>query len=240
MIGTILNTAGILIGGIAGLSRRRTFSAAAESNLRVVLGAFTVFYGLRLTWLGLGGSLGQILKQLVIAVLALMLGKLAGRGLRLQRMSNQLGRGARAAIDGVRPQDPRRLSAGFQACATLFCAAPLGLTGALVDGLSGYYYPLGIKAVVDGMATMSFVLVFGPGAMLSALPVLALQGTLTLVCRVLLKPPLEAHNLADSVNAVAGLLVFSVALIILGLKKIGLADYLPSLAVAPLLTWLWK
>jgi hypothetical protein len=55
-----------------------------------------------------------------------------------------------------------------------------------------------------------------------------------------LKPFLEAHNLADSVNAVGGLLVFSVALVILRLKRIQLADYLPSLVFAPLLTWLWR
>jgi hypothetical protein len=240
MIGTILNVVGILIGGIAGLSRRRAFGPAAESNLRVILGVFTVYYGLRLAWLGLGGSFGQILKQVFIAVLALTIGKLAGRSLRLQPMSNHLGRRARQRIDAARPEDPRRLSEGFKACASLFCAAPLGVVGALEDGLSDYFYPLGVKGAMDGLATMSFVLVFGRGAMLSALPVLALQGTLTLVCRQFLKPFLEAHNLAASVNAVGGLLVFSVALVILDLKRIQLADYLPSLVFAPLLTWLWK
>lgn len=240
MIGTILNVAGILVGGIAGLIRRRAFSPAAESNLRVVLGVFTVYYGLRLTWLGLGGSFGQVLKQVFIAVLALSIGKLAGQSLRLQPMSNHLGRRARQRIDAARPEDPRRSSEGFKACAALFCAAPLGVVGAMEDGLSEYFYPLGVKGAMDGLATMSFVVVFGRGAMLSALPVLALQGTLTLVSRQFLKPFLEAHNLADSVNAVGGLLVFSVALVILGLKRIQLADYLPSLVLAPLLTWLWK
>jgi uncharacterized membrane protein YqgA involved in biofilm formation len=264
MIGTLLNVAGILIGGIAGLYRRRTLSPGAESNLRVILGAFTVYYGLRLTWLSLGGSLGHIFKQVFIAVLALILGKLAGRSLRLQSMSNHLGRAARQRIDAARPEDPsgltcgpgacsagtpasaggttpkRRLSEGFKVCATLFCAAPLGLVGALEDGLCQYFYPLGVKAAMDGLATMSFVRVFGPGAMVSALPVLAFQGTITLGSRQFLSPFLEGHNLADSVNAVGGLLVFSVALVVLGLKKIHLADYLPSLALAPLLTWLWK
>jgi len=36
------------------------------------------------------------------------------------------------------------------------------------------------------------------------------------------------------------MLVFCVALIILELKKVELADYLPSLLIAPLLTWLWR
>jgi uncharacterized membrane protein YqgA involved in biofilm formation len=46
--------------------------------------------------------------------------------------------------------------------------------------------------------------------------------------------------LIDSINATDGLLIFSVALIILQHKKVAVAEYLPSLALAPLLTrWLW-
>ena len=76
--------------------------------------------------------------------------------------------------------------------------------------------------------------------MLAALPVLAFQGTITLVCAQYLKSFLEAHSLVDPVNAAGGLLVFSVALVILQLKKIELADYLPSLAFAPLLAWICR
>jgi uncharacterized membrane protein YqgA involved in biofilm formation len=45
------------------------------------------------------------------------------------------------------------------------------------------------------------------------------------------------HDLINPINAVGGLLVFSVALVMLGLKRIELADYLPSLVIAPLLAW---
>jgi len=45
--------------------------------------------------------------------------------------------------------------------------------------------------------------------------------------------------LTAAVNATGGLLIFSVALVILQLKKIALADYLPSLVYAALIKWLW-
>jgi uncharacterized protein len=240
MIGTALNVAGILIGGVTGLARRKPLSPAHESFVKVALGAFTVFYGLRLTWISLNGSFLQILKQLLIAVIALMLGKMTGRLLRLQKWSNRLGRDARERIAAVKPADPRRLGDGFNICAALFCAAPLAILGPVQDGLSEYYYPLAIKAIIDGLATMGFVLLFGWGVMLAALPVLAFQGTITLVCAQLLKPVLETHSLVDSVNATGGLLVFCVALVILELKKVELADYLPSLAFAPLLAWMLR
>ena len=41
-------------------------------------------------------------------------------------------------------------------------------------------------------------------------------------------------------KAVGGLLVFCVAMVILELKRFELADYLPSLAVAPLVAWIWS
>jgi uncharacterized membrane protein YqgA involved in biofilm formation len=239
MIGTLLNVAGILVGGVIGLARRGPVSPARESFFRVVLGVFAVFYGLRLTWLSLNGSAGQITKEVIIAIVAMMLGRVTGRFLCLQTLSNHLGQVARTAIAEARPGDPARVGAGFKTAAALYCAAPLGILGSLQDGLTHYAYPLGVKALMDGLATMGFVPVFGWGVMLAALPVLAVQGTITLLSAHLLEPFLRAHSLLDSVNAVGGLLVFSVALVILGIKKLALTDYLPSLIFAPLITWLW-
>jgi uncharacterized protein len=240
MIGTALNVAGILIGGLAGVVRRKPLSPVNESFFKVALGVFTVFYGLRLTWISLNGTFLQILKQLLIAVLALMLGKMAGRLLHLQKMSNRLGQQARERIAAIKPAESRQLSEGFKTCAVLFCAAPLAILGSVQDGLSGYYYPLAVKAVMDGLATMGFVSLFGWGVIFAALPVLVFQGTITLVCAQYLKPLLETHGLVDPVNAAGGLLVFSVALVILQLKKIELADYLPSLIFAPLIAWVCR
>jgi uncharacterized protein len=240
MIGTVLNAVGILVGGFVGLTRRKPLSPANESFFKVGLGVFTVFYGLQLTWISVSGSFLQVTKQLVIAVLALMLGKMTGRLMRLQHMSNHLGRQARERIGATRPGDPSQLGEGFKTCAALFCAAPLAILGSVQDGLAGYYYPLAVKAVMDGLATLGFVLLFRWGVLFAALPVLVFQGTITLLCAQFLKPFLEAHGLVDSVNAAGGLLVFSVALVILELKKIELADYLPSLVFAPLLAYVCR
>lgn len=237
MIGTILNVLGIAVGAIAGITRRQPLSASTDSMFKVMLGVFTVFYGLRLSWLSLNGSPTQVLKQILILIISLSLGKMLGRLARVQSFSNQLGRTARDLITRADPSDPNRVSNGFKTCAALYCAAPLGILGAVQDGLSGYFFPLAIKGVMEGVATMGFVGLFGWGVALAALPVLAFQGSISLACLYVLRPFLVEHGLVDSINATGGLLVFSVALVILGLKKIELAEYLPSLAVAPILTW---
>jgi uncharacterized membrane protein YqgA involved in biofilm formation len=236
LIGTLLNVAGILIGGIVGLIRRKPLSVAQESWFKVAIGAFTVFYGLRLAWSSLSGSFAHFVRQLIITVVALMLGKMIGGVLRLQKGSNRLGQKAKEMITIASTSSHHNAADGFKTCALLYCAAPLGMFGAVSDGLSGYYYPLAVKAVIDGLATLGFVLMFGWTAILSALPVLALQGTITLGCTRLAQNFSQHQDILLSVNAVAGLLVFAVALVILQLKKIELADYLPSILLAPVLT----
>jgi uncharacterized membrane protein YqgA involved in biofilm formation len=239
MIGTALNAAGILVGGTAGLLRPKPLSPATESFWKVTLGVFTVFYGLRLTWQSLNGSFSQILKQLLIAILALSLGRWTGWLLRLQTLSNRLGRTARERINAEALESPKSPNEGFKLCAVIFCASPLGIVGAVEDGVGSYYYPLAVKAVMDGLAAMGLARLFGWSVTLAALPVLAFQGTITLVCAGWVGPFLHQHGLTDAVNATAGLLIFSVALVILQLKKVALADYLPSLVYAALIKWLW-
>jgi uncharacterized membrane protein YqgA involved in biofilm formation len=109
--------------------------------------------------------------------------------------------------------------------------------GAVSDGLSGYFQPLIIKAVMDGLATMAFARMFGWSVVLSALPVLACQGTITLLSRWLAQH--LSLPMIQSIDATSGLLIFCVALVILELKKLDLADYLPSLVFGPLITLLW-
>lgn len=244
--GAILNAAGIIIGGLVGLMRTTPLSAQSQAFFKVALGVFTVFYGLRLTWLSVNGPFPVIVKQLVIAALAVMLGKLLGRLLHFQKASNALGQYARRLIEHTKPDDPQRYGNGLNACAILFCAAPLGILGAVQDGLPpgadglGYYYTLAVKGLMDGLAMTGFVVLFGAGAMLAALPVFVFQGSITLACNFYVEPFLRLNGLLDSVNAVGGLIVCTVGLVIFEFKRVELADFLPSLVVAPLITWLWK
>ena len=74
----------------------------------------------------------------------------------------------------------------------------------------------------------------------AALPVLVFQGTISLSCALWIGPFLREHGLLGSFQATGGLLIFSVALVILNLKKVALADYMPSLIYAPLISWVWR
>ena len=239
MIGTILNAAGILIGGLVGVVTSRQIAPIHQSILKAILGILVVYLGLSMTWDAMNGSFLHRMKQLAIVILALMLGRIIGRTLRLQKTLNRLGQIAKEKFSSAKPGDSNRLSEGFITCTLLFCVGPMALLGAVQDGLRGDYRTLALKSVIDGLSTLAFSKVFGWGVMLSVIPVVAYQGTITLLAKAA-TPLLANQALLDSINATGGLLVFCIALIILELKKIELADYLPSLAWAPFIAWLWK
>jgi len=244
VIGAILNAAAIVLGGLLGLLLRKPLALSIQMFFKVALGTGAMFVGLRLTWLSLDGGWGQMLQQGLIACLALMLGSWLGRRLRVQASLNHLGQLAKQLIEATRSDARHRFNHGMNACTILFCAAPLGVVGAIQDALPvvagqpGYFYPLAIKALMDGLAAMGFAMMFGSGAIVSAVPVFVCFGTITMATSIYLQPWLRAHELLNSVNAVGGLIVCTVGVVIFEIRRVPLADYLPALVLAPLFTWL--
>jgi len=236
VIGAFLNALGILLGALWGLARREPPSAALQKYFQSALGAGIAFCGFQLLWQNVSGNFFAILKQIFIAVLAVVLGNWLGKILALQKISNHLGRYAAARLGGGTASAPPRAGDGLVATTILFCAAPLGIVGAVTDGLADYFLPLALKAVMDGLAMTSFVKLFRWPVALAAVPVFAFLNLLALAIRLGVKTWLELPALLASVNAAAALIVCATALVVLGVRRVELANYLPALAVAPLLT----
>jgi uncharacterized membrane protein YqgA involved in biofilm formation len=239
VIGTLVNAAAIVAGGSAGLVTRGELPVYHQKRLKLVLGVFLVFAGLSQVWHAANGGVRRVLLLFVAVFGALVLGRFLGGRLGVQRFLNRFGRFAKERIAAAPAAGPPRFSVGFTVCAALFCLEPLAVLGAVPDGLTGDYRPLLLKSVMDGLTAMALARTLGWGVLVSALPVFALQGTLWLGTRGL-APWLEQRQLVDAISAADGLLVFSVALVVLQLRRLPLADYLPSLVLAPVLAWLLR
>ncbi len=235
MIGAFLNAFGILLGALFGLARREPLTVQTQRYFKSALGAFTAFCGLQLIWFNVGGSAFIVLKQFFIMFAAVMLGSLLGKLLGLQKLSNHFGRHTAKLLANAET-GTGKAGNGFLAATILFCAAPLGIVGAVTDGLSGYYFPLAIKAVMDGLALTSFVKMFRWPVALAAIPVFLFLNGLTVAAHVWWAPHLTSPALIPSVNATAGMLICSMTLVIMEVRKVELANYLPALGLAPLLT----
>ena len=238
MIGAFLNALGILVGALFGLTARAPLSARAQNFFKVALGIFTVFYGMRLVVENLHGDIIAAMKQLGFGMLAVLLGFWLGKILRLQKLSNRIGRYAGTLLAAAQKNPPGKPADGLLAGTILFCAAPLGVLGAVADGLSapvGFFYLLLIKGVMDGLATASFVKIFRWPAALAALPVFLFLNGLTLAVHFGAQPWLDAHTATASVKVAAGLLVCVVSLVIFEVRRVELNSYLPAIFVAPFL-----
>ena len=233
MIGTLCNVAGIILGGFTGLVSGRNLTPDTQQRARLLFTALTVVTAAALVWRGLQGPFTMALKQLAIAGLSLSLGSLIGHLLGLQRQLNRLLRWTAGT-----PQAKSVDAASFATQAVVFTANPLGLIGAILEGATGMWLPLALKAGLDALASWGFAAAGSRNVMLSVLPMAALQGTLSLLAGAVATRFLNPAQLA-SLLMIGGLLVLVLAPVIYGFQKVPLANYLPALVLAPLFTRWW-
>jgi uncharacterized membrane protein YqgA involved in biofilm formation len=174
----------------------------------------------------------------LIVLGSVLVGGIAGSLLRLEDRLEGVGgairdRLARGRAPGDDDSDRRRFVEGFVTASLVFCVGPLTVLGALDDGLGRGIDKLALKSALDGFASIAFAASLGWGVAASALAVLVIQGTLTLLGVALGDLLPEAHIAA--LTATGGLLLAGVALRLLRLKAVPVADLLPALVVAPLL-----
>ena len=239
MIGAFLNALGILAGALYGFTARQPLSLRAQNFFKAALGAGTVWFGLRLIAENVHGTFFAGVKQLATAGLGVVLGYWLGKLLHLQKLSNRLGHHAANLLLAAQKKPPGQSADGLVAASLLFCAAPLGIVGAVADGLSGYYFLLLLKAGMDGLAMVSFIKLFRWPVALAALPVLLFLHGLTLAVHHGVQPWLGQLGLVPSVQLAAGLITCIVALVIFEVRRVELANYLAGLVVAPLLAYGW-
>ena len=241
-LGTFINAVCILAGGVLGLWLKRQLSTGVQMKFRYFLALLTVVASFGMVYKGATGgdpSFGRFIGRFGIVFVSLIAGALIGRFLGIQKQLDKLGAFARDRLS--KPDDNNKgVSEGFVTCTILFCVGPMSLVGPIEDGLDkGIPFALAAKSVMDGVATLAMVPRFGWGAMLAVIPVVALQGTVTMLARSF-EPIKDNPELIASISLTGGLMVMTIVLVILEVRKVPLADYLPSLVVAPLMAkWLF-
>ena len=170
----------------------------------------------------------------LIVLGSVLLGGITGSLLRLEQRVEQLGGWLQRRMVGETGNaDRQRFVEGFVVSSLIFCTGPLTILGSLNDGLGNGAEQLFLKSALDFFAAMAFAAAFGWGVLASVLTVIAVQGSLTLVGLALGDVLPDPHLAA--ITAVGGLLLIGIALRLLRIREIAVADLLPALLVAPLL-----
>lgn len=232
MIGTLINVGTVVAGGTAGL----LLGDRLPERARV-----TVMQGLGLVTLLLGVRNALQTRNVLIVLAAVALGGILGELLRVQDGLDGLGKRFEAAVETrgrrrggapVAAAPGRSFSRGFVTASLVFCVGPLTILGAFEDGLTGDYTTLALKALLDGFAAFVFASSLGVGVPASALFVLVYQGALTLGARGL--QPLLDDAMIVELTATGGILILGLGLVLLEIKPVRVASFLPALLLAPL------
>ena len=171
---------------------------------------------------------------LLIVLGSLVIGGIVGSSLRVEQRVEGLGGRLQRRLAGERGSTERaRFIEGFVTASLVFCTGPLTILGSLSDGLGHGADQLYLKATLDGFAAIAFAASFGWGVAASALTVLVVQGAIT-AAGAALGDVLPDAELA-AITAAGGLMLVGVALRLLRIREIAVADLLPGLVVAPLL-----
>jgi uncharacterized membrane protein YqgA involved in biofilm formation len=171
---------------------------------------------------------------MLVVLGAMVIGGVVGSLLRLEARVEGLGGWLQARLAGDQGSVERhRFIEGFVVSSLVFCMGPLTILGSLNDGLGLGADQLFLKSALDGFAAIAFAASFGWGVAASALTVLVVQGGLTIVGLLLGDVLPDAHVAA--LTATGGLLLVGVALRLLRIREIPVADLLPALVAAPIL-----
>jgi uncharacterized membrane protein YqgA involved in biofilm formation len=234
MTGTIINIITVLIGGTLGL----LFGARLPDRLKK-----TVVAGLALFTFAMGVQMFLKTGNPLIVLGSLLIGALLGEWWRIEDGLQGLGKkleehfAVKDDPTAVDTDGSSRFVRGFLTASLLFCVGPMTILGSIQDGLTGEYELLAVKAVLDGFAALAFASTLGVGVLFSTIVILAYQGGISLLAAQL--NAIVTTPMMDEMTAVGGVILMGLAISsLLEIKKIRTGNFLPALAVGPIIVWI--
>jgi hypothetical protein len=231
--GTLLNVAAVLAGTSIGLLAGGRVPRRMQESLTAGLGFFTAVIAISMALPIFTSPDARPGDEL--AVLGGLLGGVAiGELLRLHDGLEALGAWfqRRLARDDAGHGGGSRVAEAFVTASLVFCVGPLTILGSLENGLTGDITLLATKSLLDGVASIAFAAALGAGVYLSALTVLVVQGGIA-AGAFLLRDVMDAPTVL-AVTAAGGLILLGVALRLLEIRQLRVANFLPALVLAPL------
>ena len=231
MIGTLINFTTVMVGGSLGLLVGKRLPERLKAIVIASIGLITLVIGV---------SSAISTENTLIPLLALVIGSVIGELIDIDKRITSLGEWLKMRFS--RGDETQNFTTAFVIASLQFCVGPLTILGAINDGLTGDYRLLAIKAVLDGISALIFASTFGVGTLFAGATVLIVQGGISLLAS-LLKPLLvsDPHlSMAQQprvieLAAVGGVILIGLALNILDIKRIKVANMLPALLIAPLI-----
>ena len=231
MIGTLINVATVVVGGLLGVALGSRLPERLRQTVIAGLGLFTLAFGLQMF---------LSTKNALVVLGSLLIGALLGEWWRVEDGLKNLGGWLETRLmpvgSGV---GENRFVRGFLTASLVFCVGPMAILGSIQDGLTGNYQTLAVKSILDGFGALAFASTLGVGVVFSALVVFVYQGAITLLAFQL--QALVSDAMMVEMTATGGVILLAIAISsLLEIRPIRSGNFLPALVVAPLMVLLMQ
>ena len=234
-LGTIINTAGILLGGLTGHFAGNLFSDSQQDALTKTCGVSVLFIAAAGAMEGMlrieNGALTAGKSMLV--VLCLAIGTAVGEFLGIERGFETFGEWLKAKTGN---SGDRNFVNAFVTASLTVSIGAMAIVGAIQDGILNDWATLALKSVLDFIIVMVMTSSMGKGCAFSAIPVFVFEGAMTLLARLI--APVMTDLAVSYLSLIGSILIFSVGVNLVWGKLLRVANMLPALLLAVLAAYL--
>jgi uncharacterized membrane protein YqgA involved in biofilm formation len=223
MLGTIVNSLSILVGGFIGSIFKNKISSAYNETIMKALGLSVILIGLK-------GALE--VNNILLLIICLTLGTLIGEIMKIEKGIENIGTWLEKKFS-----NQKGLAKGFVTASLVYCIGAMAIMGSLESGLTNTHTILYAKSLLDGISAIIFSSSLGIGVCFSAISVFIYQGIITLTAS-LMKQFLIA-SVVNEMSAIGGLLIVAIGANMLEIKRIKVGNMLPAIFM-PLIYYIFK
>lgn len=234
-MGTIANVLAIIIGGSLGLFCKNLLKDRYQETIMKATGIATMF-------LALSGTLSKmfVIQQVGIqttgsmnVILSLVIGALIGEMIDIDHLFEKFGNWLKLK---TKSQGDHQFVNAFVTASLTVCIGAMAIMGAIQDGIYANPSILFAKAVLDFVIILVMSSSMGKGCFFAFIPAAFLQGTLTALSVGL--APFMTTSLLNHLDMVGNILIFCVGINLIWPRTIRVANLLPALVVAVVLSFL--
>ena len=224
MLGTIVNTACILVGSVVGSLLKRGLGDKYKDVLYYAMGLASIALGVSTFTQNLPKS-----EFPVLFILSLAIGGVVGTALDLDGKAKAL----------IAKRGGEGLANGLISACLLFCVGTFSIVGPIMSATTGDNTFLFTNATLDLVTSMVFAASYGIGIAFTAAVLFCWQGFFFLLGKLAAESPLLQGTMINELAIVGGVLILSSGLSLLRIKDCKTLNYLPALLV-PVIWFLVK
>lgn len=214
--GAAVNFALIIVGSAIGMIFKKGFPEKLQKAIMTGMGLCVFLIGVEGMFSG---------ENVLMTIISVAIGGIIGELCDLDGLINKAALSLEKTVNAKGGK--MKIAEGFTSATLLFCIGAMVIVGSLDSGIRGDNTTLYSKSIIDGVSAIALTSSLGIGVMFSALPVVLIEGVLTLLAAAI--SPFVSTTVVNEISCVGSLLVVAISLNMLGLTKIKVMNFAPAI-----------